>query len=273
MLHHIHWAITERVALCWAGPLEVSSHSSFPVSVFAAHTSFLLLPGAKLVQRSSTCISLVKKILLCSTPCPAAASSFSSQAPSLADANYQLLFPAVEPSAVAGRKQMCRAFGSPGHTGHSKQLLLPGAGWWGLQGWAQQVPHHHQGHTQLGEHILWHWESSFHWPPWRTQLWGHLPSLFHKPSSKLGQAQVLFHPTLSQVCRHFCTSGAASALQGLFQNVYEGRVAPPSFQDGRCMCLHGQLSPGGSVPWFHRRKWERIATKCLRQSKWKCFIY
>lgn len=151
-----------------SGPLlsrAIRSEQSqlFPsLPVFAAHTSFLLLPGAKLVQRSSTCISLVKKILLCSTPCPAAASSFSSQAPSLADANYQLLFPAVEPSAVAGRKQMCRAFGSPGHTGHSKQLLLPGAGWWGLQGWAQQVPHHHQGHTQLGEHILWHWESSFH---------------------------------------------------------------------------------------------------------------
>lgn len=80
-------------------------------------------------------------------------------------------------------------------------------------------------------------------------------------------AHSLFHPTLSQVCRHFCTSGAAPALQGFFWNVYEGRVTSPSLQDGRCMCLHGPLSPGGSVPWFLRREWETIATKCLRQSK------
>lgn len=50
----------------------------------------------------------------------------------------------------------------------------------------------HQGHTQLGKvatkHTPWHWERFFHWPPWRTQLWGHLPSLVRKPSSKSGPA-------------------------------------------------------------------------------------
>lgn len=91
---------------------------------------------------------------------------------------------------------------------------------------------------------------------------------FISPAPRWNSTQ-LVSPALSQVFRDFCTSVTASALQGLFWNVYDGRVASPSLQDGRCMCLHGPGSPGGpwSAPWFHRRERETIDTKCLRQSK------
>ena len=57
---------------------------------------------------------------------------------------------------------MCRDFGSSVHAGHVERLLLPGAGRWALQDWAQRAPDHHQGHAHLGEvaakHPRWCWE-------------------------------------------------------------------------------------------------------------------
>lgn len=91
MLHHIHRGVRESGLL----PSIRSEHSQlFPsLFIFAAYTSFLFSPGAKLIERSGRGISL-EKISLCSNPCPGAAVA-SSQPPSLADANCRLHFPAV----------------------------------------------------------------------------------------------------------------------------------------------------------------------------------
>lgn len=225
MLHHPLGSNRE------IGPLlSIGSEQSqlFPgLPTFAAHTPLLFLAGTKLVQRSSTGISLVKKKKkknhCVQPPCPAVASSSSSQPPSLADAHHQLLFPAVATICCGKKEAAVPRLWLPVPSGHSEHLPLPGAGWWVLQGWALQVPGHHQGHSQLGKvatkRTLRYWERSFYWPPWRPQLWGHLSSSVHKPRSKMGWAHRLFHPTLSHIWRYFCTSVASPAFLGLLCNV------------------------------------------------------